>query len=98
MLVMLNQLERSPTVIQRPPAYTLTLDFTYRELRIYSLATAARLRRRLQVSDRNASGTVGLLCSSTPEFILTWLGLMRLGISVMLLAYVTCTHPTTEQH
>lgn len=61
-------------------------DFTYRELRAYSLATAARLRRRLQVSDRNASGTVGLLCSSTPEFILTWLGLMRLGISAMLLA------------
>ncbi|KAL1848673.1 putative NRPS-like protein biosynthetic cluster [Diaporthe australafricana] len=61
-------------------------DFTYRELRTYSLATAARLRRRLQVSNRNASGTVGLLCSSTPEFILTWLGLMRLGISVMLLA------------
>lgn len=84
--------------MQKPPAYPLTLDFTYRELRAYSLATAARLRRRLQVSDRNASGTVGLLCSSTPEFILTWLGLMRLGISVMLLAYVTCTHPTTAHH
>lgn len=81
----------------KTPAYTLTyLDFTYRELRTYSLATATRLRRRLQVSDRNASGTVGLLCSSTPEFILTWLGLMRLGISVMLLAYVTCTQPTAE--
>ncbi|KKY31864.1 putative l-aminoadipate-semialdehyde dehydrogenase [Diaporthe ampelina] len=66
-------------------------DFTYRELRAYSLATAARLRRRLQVSDRNASGTAGLLCSSTPEFILTWLGLMRLGISVMLLAYLERT-------
>ncbi|KAK7710297.1 putative NRPS-like protein biosynthetic cluster [Diaporthe eres] len=61
-------------------------DFTYRELRTYSVATAARLRRRLQVSDRNASGTAGLLCSSTPEFILTWLGLMRLGLSVMLFA------------
>ncbi|KAK2606703.1 hypothetical protein N8I77_005434 [Diaporthe amygdali] len=61
-------------------------DFTYRELRSYSIATAARLRRRLQISNRNGSGTAGLLCSSTPEFILTWLGLMRLGISVMLLA------------
>lgn len=77
-----------------PCLLSLTLDFTYRELRAYSLATAARLRRRLQVSDRNASGTAGLLCSSTPEFILTWLGLMRLGISVMLLAYVTYLHPT----
>lgn len=71
-------------------------DFTYRELRTYSLATAARLRRRLQVSDRNASGTVGLLCSSTPEFILTWLGLMRLGISVMLMA--PQLEPTAIKH
>lgn len=77
------------------PSYlpSLTLDFTYRELRTYSIGTASRLRRRLQVSDRNASGTAGLLCSSTPEFVLTWLGLMRLGISVMILAYVTYSHP-----
>lgn len=61
-------------------------DFTYRELRNYSLATAVRLRRRLQVASRVGTGTVGLLCSSSTEFILTWLGLMRLGVSVMLLA------------
>lgn len=62
------------------------LDFTYRELQHYSIAAAARLRRRLQVSSRVGAGTAALLCSSTPEFILTWLGLMRLGMSVMLLA------------
>lgn len=54
------------------------------------------------MSDRNASGTAGLLCSSTPEFILTWLGLMRLGISVMILAYVTplsrLTAPNLTSH
>ncbi|CAN8104298.1 unnamed protein product [Discula destructiva] len=61
-------------------------DFTYRELRTYSIAASARLRRRLQVSTRVGSGTAGLLCSSTPEFILAWLGLIRLGMSVMLLA------------
>ncbi|KUI67034.1 Bile acyl-CoA synthetase [Cytospora mali] len=61
-------------------------DFTYRELRAYSLVSAVRLRRRLQVASRVGTGTVGLLCSSSPEFILTWLGLMRLGVSVLLLA------------
>lgn len=66
-----------------------TTDFTYRELRDFSLAAAARLRRRLQGASLAGSGTVGLLCSSTIEFILTWLGLMRLGVPVMLLTYVT---------
>lgn len=51
------------------------------------MASAARLRRRLQIANRAGSATVGLLCSSTPEFVLTWLGLLRLGMSVMLLAY-----------
>lgn len=72
---------------------TWSTDFTYRELRTFSLAVAVRLRRRLQVSTRVGSGTVGLLCSSSPEFILTWLGLMRLGVSVMILAYVTLIIP-----
>lgn len=64
----------------------MNTDFTFEELRTYSIAAAARLRRRLQVSTRTGSGTAGLLCSSTPEFLLTWLGLLRLGMSVMLLA------------
>lgn len=82
-------------MIQKLPYLpSLTSDFTYRELRTYSLGTASRLRRRLQVSARNASGTAGLICSSTPEFVLTWLGLMRLGISVMIMAYVTHSHPS----
>lgn len=64
-------------------------DFTYRELQAYSRATAVRLRRRLQIASRGGSITVGLLCSSSPEFILAWLGLMRLDVAVMLLAYVS---------
>lgn len=34
------------------------------------------------------SAVVGLLCKSTLEFVLTWSGLIHLGHSVMLLAYV----------
>lgn len=61
-------------------------DFTYKELRDYSVFAATRLRRRMQVALRGHSSTVGLLCNSTPAFILTWLGLMRLGMSVLILA------------
>lgn len=50
------------------------------------MTAAVRLRRRLQVASRGESTAVGLLCASTPEFVLTWLGLLRLGLSVMLLA------------
>lgn len=63
-------------------------DFTYRELRDYSVVAAIKLRRRMQIASRGGSTTVGLLCSSSPEFILAWLGLMRLGMAVMLLSYV----------
>jgi acyl-coenzyme A synthetase/AMP-(fatty) acid ligase len=33
-----------------------------------------------------APGTVALLCHSSPEFLFTWLALMRLGFSVLLIA------------
>ena len=65
-----------------------TTDFTYRELRDFSLAAATRLRRRLQGASHAGSGAVGLHCSNSVEFILTWLGLMRLGVTVMLLTSV----------
>lgn len=55
-----------------------------------------RLRRRLQIASRGGSTTVGLLCSSSPEFILAWLGLMRLDMAVMLLAYVFSPIPPVQ--
>lgn len=63
-------------------------DFTYSELRDESVAASQRLRQAMQTAADKEGSTVGLLCASTPEFIQTWLGLMRLGRSVMLLAYV----------
>jgi acyl-CoA synthetase (AMP-forming)/AMP-acid ligase II len=60
--------------------------FTFRELQQYSTTAARKCNRDLQNSKRNGASVVGLLCTSTPEFLLAWLGLMRLGKSVLLLA------------
>jgi acyl-coenzyme A synthetase/AMP-(fatty) acid ligase len=45
-------------------------------------AFAERLSSALQAS----GNTVALLCHSSPEFLFTWLGLMRLGLAVLLIA------------
>jgi acyl-coenzyme A synthetase/AMP-(fatty) acid ligase len=42
--------------------------------------------QRLSSTLSLAVGTVALLCHSSPEFLFTWLGLMRLGYSVLLIA------------
>jgi acyl-coenzyme A synthetase/AMP-(fatty) acid ligase len=42
--------------------------------------------QRLSSTLGPAGGTVALLCHSSPEFLFTWLGLMRLGHSVLLIA------------
>jgi acyl-CoA synthetase (AMP-forming)/AMP-acid ligase II len=60
--------------------------FTFRELQQCSTAAAQKFDQELQNSKCNGSSVVGLLCTSTPEFLLAWLGLMRLGKSVLLLA------------
>ena len=44
------------------------------------------LARYLQVLGDRQTGTVGLLAVSSPDFLLAWLGLVRLGLSVLLLA------------
>jgi acyl-CoA synthetase (AMP-forming)/AMP-acid ligase II len=62
------------------------LNFTFEELQQYSIVAARKFERYLQDRECNASSVVGLLCTSTPEFLLAWLGLMRLGKSVLLLA------------
>ncbi|KAG9196623.1 hypothetical protein G6011_01744 [Alternaria panax] len=45
---------------------------------------ASRLAKSLETSEK--AGTVALLCHSSPEFLFIWLGLIRLGYSVLLVA------------
>ncbi|KAI1850510.1 hypothetical protein JX265_013402 [Neoarthrinium moseri] len=56
---------------------------SFRELSEFSVKAAAILE---QAAPPSSSETIGLLCSSSLDFLLTWLGLMRLGHTVFLLA------------
>ena len=59
--------------------------FTFAQVRTASCALAALLHR--EHGDQVAqSGTVALLCPSTPEFLIVWLALTRLGHAVLLIA------------
>ena len=60
--------------------------YTFSQILAGSVNTAKQL---LEDSGETLSGnrsTVGLLCPSTAEFLFTWLGLMRLGHAVLLIA------------
>jgi len=59
--------------------------YTFKDLQRASLATAALLQKR-HAEQLFQCQTVALICPSTPEFLLTWLGLMRLGKAVLLIA------------
>ncbi|KAH7401932.1 hypothetical protein DE146DRAFT_692008 [Phaeosphaeria sp. MPI-PUGE-AT-0046c] len=59
----------------------------------YKVLNFGDIRRGSDVFAQRLSGvlsdsqdTVALLCHSSPEFLFTWLGLMRLGLSVLLIA------------
>ena len=63
----------------------------YRDLHRGSVMFAERLRGDLEdkIDDfREDNSTVALLCPSSPLFLFAWLGLMRLGLSVLLIAWV----------
>lgn len=72
--------------------------FTYSDLRRKSLSTAKALSISIveSLSQHNsdptvrAGTTVALLCPSSVDFLFTWLGLMRLGYAVLMIAWV---HP-----
>ncbi|KAI1382015.1 acetyl-CoA synthetase-like protein [Hypoxylon crocopeplum] len=67
---------------RRPPN-----QVTFSELRDLSIAAATVLADTLSCEIQGSEPpTVGLLCASNLDFILTWLGLMRLGCRVFLLA------------
>lgn len=65
----------------------------FKKLHQYSLASADILGRLIQSSTggetaRAGVQTVALLCPSSIEFLFSWLGLMQLGYSVLLVASV----------
>lgn len=52
-----------------------------------SLSAAQTLSQHVAIPTGDAS--IALLCTSSRDFVLTWVGLMRLGFSVLLLAWVS---------
>lgn len=60
------------------------------ELHRASIVFAGLLKGELQEKGNDPRGdhsyTVALLCPSSPLFLFTWLGLIRLGLSVLLVA------------
>ncbi|PSK55212.1 hypothetical protein B9Z65_2601 [Elsinoe australis] len=58
---------------------------SFRSLSRKSIALAVRLNASFKEQFAD-SKTVALLCPSTPEFLFTWLALMRLGYAVLLIA------------
>ena len=63
-------------------------QITYRELKRLSEHAATVLAPLTGPPSyyNNTAGTVGLMCLSSLEFIVTWLGLIRLGNTVLLVA------------
>ncbi|KAI8958459.1 acetyl-CoA synthetase-like protein [Daldinia sp. FL1419] len=59
---------------------------TYSELRDLSISAATALSDVLGLYLEDKPATVGLLCSSSLNFVLAWLGLMRLGFTALILA------------
>ncbi|CZR69636.1 related to nonribosomal peptide synthetase MxcG [Phialocephala subalpina] len=60
---------------------------TFEDLRNCSVAAASELTQTIRSRDTDGSTKcVALLCASSLDFLLTWLGLMRAGIAVLLLA------------
>ena len=62
----------------------------YGDLYRGSITFAELLRgdRKDEVDVGRTNQTVALLCPSSPLFLFAWLGLMRLGFSVLLIAWV----------
>ncbi|KAH9907731.1 acetyl-CoA synthetase-like protein [Xylariomycetidae sp. FL2044] len=62
-------------------------EVTFQRLRRLSLGAAISLSGVLNLRGKeDCSPTIGLLCTSSLDFILTWLGLLRLGCKAFLLA------------
>ena len=63
-----------------------TIRYSFRNVRAGSLFAAKQLSKEPAVPTCSSRATVALLSSSTPGFLFTWLGLIRLGFAVLLIA------------
>ncbi|KAK4561065.1 hypothetical protein LTR86_005020 [Recurvomyces mirabilis] len=72
----------------RPDEQWTNLLFTFGDVAQGSKCVASALLHSSKQNGTNLSKrqTVGLLCPSTPDFLFTWLALMRLGHAVLLIA------------
>lgn len=61
------------------------IAYTFNDLRRISVNLALEYQQRLGSSLKH-SETIALICPSTPDFLFTWLALMRLGLGVLLIA------------
>lgn len=77
-----------------PSSQTATKRSRGHEVKVYTFAdiqkgscyVTALFARRLRKPGVARNSTIALLCPSTPEFLFAWLGLIRLGYAVLLLA------------
>ena len=80
----------SAPYLESCPAYAdrrvLTIAIAFADLRQKTIEKAHCIRGQIN-DESNAPKNAALLCSSSDEFLLAWLGLMRLGYSVLLIAY-----------
>jgi len=60
--------------------------FTFRDVQRGSSHVAQLLARSIKCTAPTDQTTVALLCPSTPKFLFVWLGFMRLGHAVLLIA------------
>ena len=64
----------------------LTVPTAFADLRQKSIDKAWLIHANIK-DESNAPKNAALLCSSSEDFLFAWLGLMRLGYSVLLIAY-----------
>jgi acyl-CoA synthetase (AMP-forming)/AMP-acid ligase II len=76
-----------------PHAHGSATTFTFAELNASVAAAATLIANKFAVNVQNGSatqaqgnGTIGLISRSSPNFLFAWLGAMRSGYAVLLLA------------
>lgn len=79
-------------LVEGSPPHNAASSFTFSELYRMtgnaSVALSREVEPRRKTDDETGEVAIALLCPSNIEFVLTWLGLMRLGYTVLFLAYV----------
>ena len=66
----------------------LIIPLAFADLRQRSIEKALYIHANI-TAEGKATRNAALLCSSSEDFLLAWLGLMRLGFPVLLIAYDT---------